>query len=230
MLILDNVSKTFFYADNLLKKKLTILKESSFRFYSNTSYALMGPSGSGKSTLLYLLAGLDRPNSGSIFYNDQNISLFTIKQKENYLLHDIGLAFQEAHLIQELSVLENIMIKALIAGDYDTSLKNYAYHLLEKFNLKSKAYYTPALLSGGEQQRVAIARALLYRPKFLLIDEPTSHLDLYNADLIISFLLDIKKNSDMSLIIATHDLNLAQKLDRQIMFENHTLLQKKLYG
>lgn len=211
-----NIYKEFKQGDKYFK----VLDNFNYIFYSNLTYAICGVSGSGKSTLLYILSGLIKPSSGAIYFNNNNISMFTDKQSQEYLNRDIGIVFQQPYLLKELSVIENIMLKGLIYNfDFNKSYKQ-AKQLLEDINLIDKANVATGILSGGEQQRVAIARALFNQPKFLIADEPTAHLDPENRENIINLLLKLKSAYNIGLIIATHDNNVAKKLDVKINIVN----------
>lgn len=203
-------------------KYITVLENINLEFYNNSSYAIKGISGSGKSTLLYLLAGLDKPTSGKIYFNSKDIDKFTESEKQKYLNQDIGFIFQEPYLLKELTVIENVMLKGLINKLDFKIAKKQAQDLLNLVNLTTKINCYPALLSGGEQQRVAIARALFNKPKFLLADEPTAHLDPKNRETIINLLLDLQKKYSLGLIIATHDSYISERLQNQINFNINT--------
>ena len=169
---LENIKKQF----NQNTTTMPVLSGITYTFDSGRTYALTGVSGTGKSTLLSILAGLEAPTTGNVYYNNSSMSTLTNKEK-NYLLNKtVGLIFQMPYLIQELSVLENVMIKGLISPT-NSIKKDQALQLLDRVGLRSKAYFLPSILSGGEQQRVAIARAVINKPDFLLADEPTAHLD-----------------------------------------------------
>lgn len=197
----ENLSKNFKQGANII----SVLNNLTFIFKSNHTYAITGISGVGKSTVLHLLAGLESPTNGSIFFNDKNINKFSKNQKQDYLQNILGLIFQYPYLINELSVIENIMLKGLISGkSYEENLE-LALNLLDKVDLKSKANSYPTALSGGQQQRVSLARALFTRPKFLIADEPTAHLDDASKKVITNLLLECQEAWQMGLIIATHD-------------------------
>lgn len=205
----DSVDKFFAVG----RKNVSIFNNASARFSQQESYALTGVSGSGKSTLIHLLAGLDFPTSGAILFNEKSIARFTQAEKQFFLHKYIGLIFQLPYLILELSVLENIMLKELIESHDKKKLDEYAQELIAFCGLSEKINTPVALLSGGEQQRVAIARALCNKPKFLLADEPTAHLDTETRDDIIELLLSLRKKQVMGLIIATHDPEVIKRMN-----------------
>jgi ABC-type lipoprotein export system ATPase subunit len=199
--LLSNVNK-YFVSNNI---KVSIFDNVSAVFEQNQTYALMGASGSGKSTLLQLLAGLEPISSGSIMFNQSVLSSLARYEQELFLNRHIGFVFQTPLLLSELSVLENIMIKELMAGKAMSDIREQALILVRLCGLE-KVLQTPViLLSGGEQQRVAIARALCNRPTFLFADEPTAHLDTKTRDEILMLLLTVQRDWRMGLIIATHD-------------------------
>ena len=172
-----------------------------------------------------MLAGLERPESGSIYYNDEDISSVDQKVRQRFLKEDIGLIFQTPSLLNELSVLENVMIKGLISHQIYRPASKKALLLLEKVGLGHKAHCRPNQLSGGEQQRVAVARALFTEPAFIFADEPTAHLDDTNTGSIIDLLLDCQREWHMGLILASHDLEVADRLQVLLRLEKGALLE-----
>jgi ABC-type lipoprotein export system ATPase subunit len=207
-------------------KQHIIFSDLTYCFQQDKTYGIMGSSGVGKSTLLYLLSGLDTPDKGCITYNNHNINTYSSDDKHHFLQHDIALIFQQPHLIDELTVIENVMTKALIArDDYETSRKR-AYELLDVIDLTSYADASPALLSGGQKQRIAVARALFYSPSFILADEPTAHLDDKNTEIILWILMSMHKTYNIGLIIASHDTRVSTHLDHVLWVENCTLVKK----
>jgi len=207
-LTLSNITKIFTDNDN----QSVIFKNINATFNQGTSYAITGISGSGKSTLLSLLAGLDQPTSGSVLYNDVPVTTI-IKQNPRAFFHQtIGIIFQMPFLLKELTVLENVIIKGLVAGQTLEACKEHGLALLKSVNLVDKAYAMPAQLSGGEQQRASIARALFSKPQFLLADEPTAHLDTQNRAMILDVLHHYLKHENLGLVISTHDPFIAEHM------------------
>jgi lipoprotein-releasing system ATP-binding protein len=202
--------KTFLEA----KKSLTVLKDISTKFEQGKTYAITGASGSGKSTLLHLLGGLDSPTTGSVFFDNKNIASMKKSEKELFLSQSIGFVFQFHYLVNELTVLENIILKGLIAGISREKSISRAKELLKKFGLIKKANSYPFQLSGGEQQRVSIIRAIFNKPDFLLADEPTGNLDAQNASNIVDFFIDCQKEQKMGLIICSHDKDVYSRMEK----------------
>jgi len=203
-----NITKSFLQGST----SIPVLKGVNVTFEQGNSYAITGSSGSGKSTLLHLLASLDTPDQGSILFNELNTQHFTPHQHEHFLNKSIGLLFQAPYLIQELTVLENVMLKGLISGQNKNHAEHHALQLLTIVGLKDKIHEFPAALSGGQQQRVALVRAIFNKPAFLLADEPTAHLDMATGKTIIDLLLEYQTEWSMGLIICSHDHYVSQAM------------------
>jgi len=204
---------------------LEVLKGIDAQFQQGFSYAITGPSGSGKSTLVHLLAGLDTPSEGAVFFNNQNIAHFTEQQREQFLNKSLGLIFQLPYLIAELTVIENVMLKGMLATYDKDAAHQRALSLLQSVGLESKAYEAPASLSGGQQQRVAIARALFNKPAFLIADEPTGNVDVQTGNAILDLLLTSQAEWGMSIIISTHDAYVAQRMDTVLHIRDGLLVE-----
>ncbi len=206
-----------------------ILKGVTYNFTAACSYAISGVSGTGKSTLLHLLAGIDQPTSGCVAYDDVNLCDMARDDKVHFLQQAIGLVFQDSHLIKELTVIENVMLKALIAGTavagtaHQESFKK-AMHMLEQVDLADKANHHPLSLSGGQQQRVAVLRALFNQPQFLLADEPTGNLDAENACVVLELLMK-GVTEGMGLIICSHDPMVARAMHKRLVLERGILVE-----
>ena len=223
LLSFDKVSKLFYQGSD----RVHLFNHISATFVQGYNYAIMGVSGTGKSTFLQLLAGLDKPTSGTITYNGQSLAHFSATQYHYFLCHDVGLVFQSPYLLRELSVLENVMMKGLIAGMDMQECQHEALALLNKVNLEAYAQRYPATLSGGEQQRVALARALMLKPSFLLADEPTAHLDEMTRVGIVELMKDCCTTWSMGIILTTHDTAVANMMDTIIKIHEGDLIIKK---
>lgn len=193
---------------------ITVLQHLSAQFQQGTSYAITGASGSGKSTLLSLIMGFEKPSSGSIFFDSVNSATMSESERTHFLTFSIGLMFQSPHLIEELSIIENVMMPGLIACCSWKESYNRAQELLAKMQIQDKENQAPSQLSGGQQQRASLARALFNKPAFLLADEPTGNLDAQTGTSIIKLLIDCQKEWNMGLIISTHDESLARLMDK----------------
>jgi len=193
---------------------LTILSDVSASIPDGQFVAVTGASGSGKSTLLGLIAGLDAASSGDIFVDGKQITAMSEDELAEIRAKKIGFVFQSFHLISSLTAYENILIPMEILGAPNAG--DRAKYLLETVDLASRGHHYPAELSGGEQQRVAIARAFANSPKFLLADEPTGNLDSRNGQHIFELMQNLHSQNNVTLVLVTHDLNLAEQAQRQI--------------
>ncbi|MBU3017905.1 ABC transporter ATP-binding protein [Paraglaciecola agarilytica] len=195
--------------------ELAILKPISFEVKAGESIAIVGASGSGKSTLLSLLAGLDEVSSGDIYLDGQALHEMNEEQRAQLRGEKVGFIFQSFMLVQSLTAIENIMLPAEIAG-LDNA-KQLGQEILDKVGLGHRGDHYPNQLSGGEQQRVAIARAFITKPKILFADEPTGNLDAANSDKIEQLLFDLNRDSNTTLVLVTHDNELAKHCQRQLL-------------
>lgn len=195
--------------------ELSILKPISFEVKAGESIAIVGASGSGKSTLLSLLAGLDEVSSGNIFLDGQALHDMNEEQRAQLRGEKVGFIFQSFMLVQSLTAIENIMLPAEIAGLENA--KQLGQEILDKVGLGHRGDHYPNQLSGGEQQRVAIARAFITKPKILFADEPTGNLDAANSDKIEQLLFDLNRDSHTTLVLVTHDNELAKHCKRQLL-------------
>ncbi|TDN79651.1 putative ABC transport system ATP-binding protein [Salegentibacter sp. 24] len=211
-------------------KKLKVLQDINFEVEEKKTFAIVGPSGSGKTTLLGLCAGLDRPDSGSI--NLCGSQLSTLGEDERALLRNkhIGFVFQDFQLLPTLTALENVSVPLELQGNKDAS--KIGKELLEKVGLEDRIHHYPSQLSGGEQQRVALARAFSTRPSILFADEPTGNLDAETGEKVEALLFDLNKEAGTTLIIVTHDIELAQKTQHIIRLKGGRIVenQEKTYN
>ncbi|MDC8831751.1 ABC transporter ATP-binding protein [Alteromonas gilva] len=199
---------------NTSEGSLQILQPISFQVKAGESIAIVGASGSGKSTLLSLLAGLDEVSAGEIFLDGSPLHTFDEEQRARLRGDKVGFIFQSFMLVQSLTAIENVMLPAEIAGLPDA--KKRATTILEQVGLGHRSHHYPNQLSGGEQQRVAIARAFIGQPKILFADEPTGNLDAANSVKIEDLLFDLNREIGTTLVLVTHDSELAKKCDRQL--------------
>jgi len=193
---------------------VSILKGLTFEVPQKQMVSIVGPSGSGKSTLLGLLAGLDKPTSGSIRLNGQEITAWSEYRLALFRRQHIGYIFQSFHLIPTLTALENVSLPLELSGN--PSAMPRAQELLDAVGLRDRQGHYPAQLSGGEQQRVAVARAFACRPPILLADEPTGNLDSATGQMVIELLLSLNRDQGSTLVLVTHDSTLAQLTERII--------------
>ena len=178
------------------------------------SMAIVGPSGCGKSTLLNIIAGLDIPSSGEVYWNSENISALNEEKRANLRNGRLGFVFQDFHLIDHLTVLENVMLPVEIA--FGRGGKKKAEKQLEFVGLTDRSNHIPKTLSGGEKQRVALARAFATEPQFIFADEPTGSLDVTNGKIVEDLLFKLNQTNETTLVIVTHDETLAEKCNRTL--------------
>jgi len=205
--------------------RLEILKDVSLKITAGEMVGLVGPSGSGKSTLLHLAGLLERPSGGKIIYMGQDCELMTDHQRTKLRLHEIGFIYQFHHLLPEFSAIENIIMPQLIAGLTKIEAANRANQLLNMVGLSERADHKASQLSGGEKQRVAIVRSIANVPRLVLADEPTGNLDPLTSTQVFEQLRSVIKGGKLSAIIATHNYQLAEKLDRIFKIEGGSLVE-----
>jgi putative ABC transport system ATP-binding protein len=210
MLEVINLKKTYKSGD----KELTVLENVNFSIGAGETFAIVGPSGSGKTTLLGLCAGLDQASSGSVIIN--GISLDNLNEDARAAVRNqhVGFIFQNFQLIPTLTALENVMVPMELRGEKNVSKR--AMELLEKVGLASRSHHYPTQLSGGEQQRVSLARAFSNNPKILFADEPTGNLDAETGKKVEELLFNLNKENGTTLVLVTHDIELAAKTNRII--------------
>ncbi len=196
--------------------QVEVLKGVDVEVRQGEVLAILGKSGVGKSTLLHLIGGLDRPTSGSVFFEDRNIHAYNDRQLDRFRNLEIGFIFQFHHLLPEFTALENIAIGGLIAKKNVSETYGSAGEILDYVDLADRSNHYPSELSGGERQRIAIGRALINQPKVILADEPTGNLDRKTSDDILDLLWDLNGRLNRTLILVTHDHSLAQRADRMV--------------
>lgn len=205
-----DVTKVFGFQN----KVITVLSSVTYLFETGTSYAIVGASGSGKSTLLHILAGFDRPDTGSVTWSGNDCVKMSAEQRDVFVAQHLGFVFQFHYLLKELNVYDNVRIASLVQGrevDIDD--------LLRKVGMYEARHQFPHQLSGGQQQRTAVARALVGKPQFVLADEPTGNLDEHNSMQVVDLLLAQKNERGMGLVIATHDPAVYERMD--VILEVH---------
>ncbi len=206
---ITNLKKSFLQGKNII----SVLEDISLEIQSGEVIALLGKSGSGKSTLLSLLAGLEKPDQGTIIANETDIVKLSESELCDWRAKNIGIIFQQFNLIPHLSAIENIYLPLEINGITENQK---AIEWLNLVGLEDRANHFPSMLSGGEQQRIAMARALVTNPPFILADEPTGNLDQETGKKIIEILFNIVRKKKITMILVTHDEELALKADRVI--------------
>ena len=217
---MNNICKS--YTTNGLEK-LMVLQSVNLNIATGDLIGLTAPSGAGKSTLLHICGLLDTSDSGKINFLGQDIQKASDKTRTLIRRRDIGFVYQFHHLLPEFSALENIVLPQLINGKKPQQASHRAIELLKLVGLENRASHRPAQLSGGEQQRVAFCRAVANKPKLLLADEPTGNLDEKTSDIVFDALLSLVELSGMAALIATHNENLAKKMNRRISLKSGKL-------
>jgi lipoprotein-releasing system ATP-binding protein len=209
---LNNVTKS--YTNSLGQINRQVLSDLNMQVGKGERIAIMGPSGSGKTSLLNLIASFDKPDSGSVIVKDQELYEMTQDDILKYRNRSLGFVFQFHHLLPQCSLFENVLIPTLTDKKNRQTYSENAENILKFMGVWEQCHNKPAELSGGECQRAAVARALINNPEILLADEPTGSLDEENANLLIELLVDISKTKEITLIIATHSLEIASKMDK----------------
>ena len=203
--------------------ELTVLNGVDLALRAGEIVALVGPSGTGKSTLLHIAGLLERPDGGAVLIDGRDCGGLGDERRTQLRRRRLGFVYQFHHLLPEFSALENVMLPQMIAGVARPAAREKAAALLGRVGLDERLTHRPARLSGGEQQRVAIVRALANDPQILLADEPTGNLDHNTADGVLATLIEIVRDSGLAALIATHNLDLAHRLDRIVALENGRL-------
>ncbi len=212
------------------KTIIDVLRGIDLEIRHGEMVALVGPSGAGKSTMLHVTGLLEAPDEGEVFLNGAPCSDMNDDERTKMRREYLGFVYQNHNLQPEFSALENVMIPQMIAGKAKRESAEYAAHLLEKMGLKDRMKHRPAQLSGGEAQRVAIARALANKPHMLLADEPTGNLDPMTSETVFGFLMNIVRETGLSALIATHNPDLADRMDRKIALKDGRLEEMDTLG
>lgn len=218
ILKIENLTKTYKSAGNTL----TVLNNINFAVDEGSTFSIVGPSGSGKTTLLGLCAGLDRSTSGLVELN--NIRLDDLSEDERAQVRNqyVGFIFQNFQLLPTLTAIENVMVPLELRGEKNS--RSHAMDLLDKVGLANRSHHYPTQLSGGEQQRISLARAFSNQPKILFADEPTGNLDAETSEKMVRLLFDLNRETGTTLILVTHDMELASKTQRIIRIKGGLLI------
>ncbi|WP_340119121.1 ABC transporter ATP-binding protein [Pelagibius sp. 7325] len=207
------------------RSNLEVLQDASFKVSGGEIVALVGPSGAGKSTLLHIAGLLERPDGGQVLIDGQDCLGLSDAQRTTLRRRAIGFVYQYHHLLPEFSALENVMMPQMIAGAGKAKAREKAAALLETVGMTPRADHRPARLSGGEQQRAAIVRGLANDPSILLADEPTGNLDPDTAAGVFAQLLHLVRDGGLAAVIATHNMDLAQRMDRVLRLEHGRIVE-----
>lgn len=207
-------------------RRIDVLKGTSASFYAGETVALLGPSGAGKSTLLHIAGLLERPDRGSVLINGVDCGKLSDNEQTRMRRMEVGFVYQFHHLLPEFSALENVVLPQLILGLARSEAETRGKEMLKSLGLEERWDHRPAQLSGGEQQRVAIARAVANDPKVLLADEPTGNLDPPTAERVFQQLLKLVRQSGVTAVVATHNLDLAARMDRTLRLMNGVLIEE----
>lgn len=202
------------------KERLEVLKGIDVTFKKGMIHTIVGPSGAGKSTLLHILGGLDRPTEGKVILDNSSMYDFPDRELSRIRNKKMGFIFQFHHLLPEFSALENVMIPSVIDAMNAKKARKVAENLLIKVGLSDRFDHKPNELSGGEKQRVAVARALVNNPSVIFADEPTGNLDSKNSDLLLSMLLELNRSGGITLIVVTHNKDIANKIGNVIKMKD----------
>ena len=215
----DEVHKTYYIG----KRAVKVLHGVSLTIARGETVSIMGASGAGKSTLLHILGGLDQPDSGDVFFENASLRKMSPARRAAFRAARCGFIFQSYHLLPELDVLQNALLPSMAVKRAGGDMKDRARGLLEQLGLGARLDHRPAELSGGEQQRVAIARALINSPDLILADEPTGNLDSHTGENILNSLFNLAQADGRTLIMVTHNEDVARRCQRQMVLKDGTL-------
>ncbi len=221
ILNIENLEKTYSSGS----KKLTVLHDISFDIEEGSTFSIVGPSGSGKTTLLGLCAGLDHSDSGTIELCGVQLNSLSEDQRALLRNKNVGFVFQDFQLLPTLTALENVAVPLELQGDKNAA--KIGMELLEKVGLADRYHHYPSQLSGGEQQRVAVARAFSNKPSILFADEPTGNLDAETGEKVVELLFNLNKELGTTLVIVTHDIELAQKTQHILRLKGGKIVENK---
>jgi len=222
ILKVQNLTKTYQSAG----KQLTVLRDVSFSLEEGDTFSIVGPSGSGKTTILGLCAGLDRSSSGSVVLNGFALDDLNEDQRAELRNKYVGFIFQNFQLMPTLTALENVMVPMELRGG--KNIKDHCLELLDRVGLAERHHHYPTQLSGGEQQRVSLARAFSNRPKILFADEPTGNLDDETSEKVVELMFDLNKEAGTTLVLVTHDMELADRTQRIIRIKGGQIISDQL--
>lgn len=221
--IIECRSLCFSYSEG--ENKTTVLDNLNFEVKPGEKVAIIGQSGCGKSTLLNLIAGLDKSSTGDVLINNSNITKLNEKDRTELRSKNLGFVYQFHHLLNDFSSLYNVSLPLLIKGIDKRKAVKLAEDILKKVGLEKRLKHKPSQLSGGERQRVAIARAMISEPACLLADEPTGNLDANNAKDVLDLIVELNDSKRTALLIVTHDLSIANMMDRKLELSNQRLIE-----
>ena len=221
--IIECRSVCFSYTEG--NNQTPVLRNLNLEVSSGESIAILGQSGCGKSTLLNLIAGLDHPTEGEVLVNNINISELDEKNRTDLRSNNLGFIFQFHHLLNDFTSLYNVALPLLINGSNIDNAMALSTKLLTDVGLENRLNHKPSELSGGERQRVAIARAMITKPACLIADEPTGNLDSKNAEGILELIIDLNSKATSALLIVTHDLGIANKMERKLNLADQELVE-----
>jgi ABC-type lipoprotein export system ATPase subunit len=223
LLKLTQITKSYFSQSNPSGR--VILDQLDLEVNAGERIAIVGPSGSGKTTLLNLIGTLDRPDTGKMHFENQDLSVYNDEQLADFRNEKIGFVFQMHHLLPQLTLLENVLLPTLANKKSQSKQTiDHAQNLISRMGLAQVAHQKPSQLSGGECQRTAVARALINRPGLILADEPTGALDQKSAFNLTDLLVELNKEQGLTLIVVTHSMDVARKMDRIYSLENGKLV------